>query len=54
MPILKWREVRMDGLWKTDRVRQQLIAGKSPEHIIESWEKELDFFVKIREGYLLY
>lgn len=51
---LEWRESRMDGLWKTASVREQILAGKSPAEIIAPWQRELDYFLQVRERYLMY
>jgi len=51
---LEWREGRMDGLWKTAAVREQILEGKAPTEIIAEWEEELEYFRKVREQYLLY
>src|SRR5690606_10584343 len=51
---LEWREGRMDGLWKTAAVREQILAGKEPEEIIVQWQSELEYFHKVRNQYLLY
>lgn len=51
---LEWRESRMDGLWKTASIRENIVAGKSPEEIIASWEEELEYFREVREQYLMY
>lgn len=51
---LEWREDRMDGLWKTEAVRTQLLDGKSPNEIIGQWEIELEYFQQVRGQYLIY
>lgn len=51
---LEWREGRMDGLWKTKSIREQIIRGVAPETIIQAWDKELAYFREVREKYLLY
>ena len=38
----------------TDRVRQMLTAGKSPEEIEKTWEPDLQRFLAVRAKYLLY
>ncbi|MEJ2614999.1 MAG: DUF1343 domain-containing protein [Ignavibacteriaceae bacterium] len=50
----KWREKAFDRLCGTPEVRLMLDAGKSPEEIISSWQKDLNKFKKIRSKYLLY
>lgn len=51
---LEWREARMDRLWGTPLVRQQLQSGKKPENIVKGWDAELQAFQKVRQQYLLY
>lgn len=51
---LAWREKRLDGLLKTKSIRKALDTGKHPEEIIRNWQKDLEFFKKIRAKYLLY
>jgi uncharacterized protein YbbC (DUF1343 family) len=51
---LEWREPRMDGLWKTDVVREDILAEKPAEEIIRDWDDGLSYFKKTREQYLLY
>lgn len=43
-----------DKLAGTDKLRKQIIAGKSEQEIKESWHKDLEKFKKIRNKYLLY
>jgi len=43
-----------DRLAGTDKLRQQIIAGKTEDEIRKSWEPELSEFKKIREKYLIY
>jgi len=43
-----------DKLAGTDQLRLQIIAGKSPEQIRESWQAELQAFKQIRKKYLIY
>jgi uncharacterized protein YbbC (DUF1343 family) len=43
-----------DRLAGTDKLRQQIIAGKTESEIRKSWEPELTEFKKIREKYLIY
>ena len=38
----------------TDRVRLELMAGKSPEEIEHEWDPDLGRFLQIRQKYLLY
>ncbi|MCU7495871.1 MAG: DUF1343 domain-containing protein [Ignavibacteria bacterium] len=51
---LKWKTKSIDLLAATPRLRQMIDAGKSPEEIIKSYQKELADFKKIRQKYLLY
>ncbi|TPE46265.1 exo-beta-N-acetylmuramidase NamZ family protein [Pontibacter mangrovi] len=51
---LEWREGRMDRLWGTPKVREQLQAGVAPEEIVKQWDKDLERFKKVRKKYLLY
>lgn len=51
---LEWRNRRMDRLWGTSNVREQLQAGKSPQSIVKTWNDELEYFKRIRRNYLLY
>ena len=51
---LEWRESRMDGLWKTKSIREQITRGVAPEAVIQAWQKELAYFRQVREKYLLY
>ena len=43
-----------DKLAGSDKLRKQIIAGKTIEEIQKSWEEDLLEFLKIREKYLLY
>lgn len=51
---LEWREKRMDHLWRTSKVRQQLQEGQLPQEIIRNWEDQLTYFKDVRSKYLLY
>lgn len=51
---LEWREGRMDKLWGTPKVREQLQAGLSPQEIVKQWDKDLAHFRKVRQQYLIY
>ncbi len=49
------RRIRMFKMvMGTDQVRNDLLAGKSAEEIIASWQPEVDQFMKTRKKYLLY
>lgn len=43
-----------DKLAGTDQLRKDIIAGKTPEQIHESWQPDLETYMKIRQKYLLY
>lgn len=43
-----------DKLAGTDELRKQIEAGKDIEEIMQSWEKDLEEFKKMRQKYLLY
>lgn len=43
-----------DLLWGTDKVKKNILSGKSPEKIIESWQQELSIFKELRKNYLIY
>lgn len=41
-------------LWGTDTIKSQILAGKEPDQIINSWQEKLNRFKEIRNNYLLY
>lgn len=43
-----------DLLWGTNSVKSQILAGKEPEQIINSWQEKLNRFKELRNNYLLY
>ena len=43
-----------DLLAGTNKLREDLLAGKTPSYIIDSWNSELNKFKSIRKKYLLY
>jgi uncharacterized protein YbbC (DUF1343 family) len=43
-----------DLLWGTDSVKSQILSGKEPGQIIDSWQEELNRFKELRNNYLLY
>ncbi len=49
-----FKEKRFARLAGTDNLRKQIIAGKTPDQIRESWQPGLDEFKKIRKKYLIY
>ena len=49
-----FNEAKFDSLTGTDKLREQVVAGKSEEEIRDSWEPGLSQFKKIRKKYLLY
>jgi uncharacterized protein YbbC (DUF1343 family) len=44
----------MDKLAGTDRLRKDILAGKSLEDIEQSWQNDLNAFKKRRQPYLIY
>jgi uncharacterized protein YbbC (DUF1343 family) len=44
----------MDRDWGTDRVRLALVAGASPDAIVNAWQPGLAAFARLRARYLLY
>jgi uncharacterized protein YbbC (DUF1343 family) len=44
----------MGRIWGSDRLFRQLQAGITPSEIINSYQTELEQFLKIREKYLIY
>lgn len=51
---MEWKEKRMDGLWKTASVREQIKEGASPAAIIQGWKEGLSYFADVRSKYLYY
>lgn len=51
---LEWKNSRMDRLWGTSAIREQLQAGQPPHEIVRNWDKELAYFKNVRSKYLLY
>lgn len=51
---LEWKNTRLDRLWGTPIIREQLQAGTSPQEIVKNWDKELAYFRNVRSRYLLY
>ncbi|MGB8359342.1 MAG: DUF1343 domain-containing protein [Bacteroidales bacterium] len=49
-----FRNEKFDKLAGTNKLREQIIAGKTEKEIRESWEPELSKFKEIRKKYLLY
>jgi uncharacterized protein YbbC (DUF1343 family) len=43
-----------DKLAGTDKLRLQIISGKTEKHIKERWKEDLDKFKMVREKYLIY
>jgi uncharacterized protein YbbC (DUF1343 family) len=43
-----------ENLAGTDKLRQQIIQGLSEDEIRDSWQQDLEAFMKIRRKYLLY
>lgn len=50
----EWKESRMDRLWRTPKVREQVQQRLPPAEIISQWEEELKAFNAIRTKYLIY
>jgi uncharacterized protein YbbC (DUF1343 family) len=50
----KFDSVYFDKLAGKRSVREMLISNKTPDEIIQSWQPELNEFIKIRSQYLLY
>lgn len=50
----KFKKAHFDKLAGTDKLRKDLLAGKSPSTIINNWNNELKNFKSIRKKYLLY
>jgi uncharacterized protein YbbC (DUF1343 family) len=50
----KFKNVYFDKLAGTDRLRKDLLAGKSPSTIIKNWNNKLENFKSIRKKHLLY
>ena len=48
------RTASFDRAYGTDQVRKALIAGKSADEILASWQEELEEFMKVRQKYLIY
>ena len=51
---LEWKDARMDRLWGTSKVREQLQAGLAPQEIVKVWDSNLAYFKSVRSKYLLY
>lgn len=52
--MLEWKNSRMDRLWGTTQVREQLQAGTSPQAIVGKWDAELKHFKSTRAKHLIY
>ncbi|RJP68311.1 MAG: DUF1343 domain-containing protein [Ignavibacteriales bacterium] len=50
----KFKDSRFDKLAGDAKLREMILEGKNPDSIIQSWQKELDDFIQIRNKYLLY
>ena len=50
----EWRERHFDRLCGTNKIREFIIAGKPMTEIKEWFAKDINFFLKQREKYLLY
>ncbi|MCW8850222.1 MAG: DUF1343 domain-containing protein [Melioribacteraceae bacterium] len=49
-----FNEGRIDKLWGNDKLREQIIDGKSPDFIISYFQNDLEKFRTIRQNFLLY
>ncbi|MBK7107282.1 MAG: DUF1343 domain-containing protein [Ignavibacteriae bacterium] len=49
-----FRENSIDRLWGSDNFRKDILSGKTPNEIIESYQSKLNEFKKIRKQFLLY
>jgi uncharacterized protein YbbC (DUF1343 family) len=50
----KFKDSRFDKLAGDAKLRKLILEGKNPDSIINSWQKELDDFIQLRNKYLLY
>jgi uncharacterized protein YbbC (DUF1343 family) len=50
----RWRESHFDRLAGTDRLRQDIEAGRTVSDIREGWDSALAAFLRMRERYLIY
>lgn len=50
----KFSDTRFDKLSGDKKIREQIIANKTHEEIITSWQRELNDFKDLRKKYLLY
>lgn len=51
---IKWRAAHFDRLCGTSKIRDAIISGMSLDVLQNRWRKELESFMKIRAGYLIY
>jgi uncharacterized protein YbbC (DUF1343 family) len=51
---LKWRAGHFDRLCGTSKIRNAITNGSSLDVLQNKWRKELESFLKIRAGYLIY
>ena len=51
---LKWRVAHFDRLCGTSKIRSAITNHSSLDILQTKWQKELEFFIKIRAGYLIY
>jgi len=51
---LKWRASHFDRLCGTSKIRNAITGNSSLDALQNKWRKELESFLKIRAGYLIY
>jgi uncharacterized protein YbbC (DUF1343 family) len=51
---LKWRAKHFDRLCGTSKIRNAITGNSSLDALQNKWRKELESFLKIRSGYLIY
>jgi len=53
-PPRRGERYRFDLVWGTDAVRRAILQGERADWIVASWQADLQWFVTIRQRYLLY
>jgi uncharacterized protein YbbC (DUF1343 family) len=51
---LKWRAAHFDRLCGTSKIRNAIVGNSSLDVLQNKWRKDLESFLKIRAGYLIY
>jgi uncharacterized protein YbbC (DUF1343 family) len=51
---VKWRAAHFDRLCGTSKIRNAIVRNSSLDVLQNKWRKELESFMKIRAGYLIY